>query len=651
MSDPENSKRRHLLFVLTILACGLTVWHTVGLVVDCPHWLHGVGWIWRRKIPSFTYPRFALFLGTASVWFSVLGLTIRARGTWPRWKVNVLLGWAILFTPFFQLVAVAQHQSQPLSVAFLTTTATTSGFFHEGVQIEDPIEFVQNHADHMPKYRGIHLMTQPPGWPVAFWATRELWERFPQAAEWVGHWFLRYDCLSYNLRNYTPAQIASASLQMSVLLWSGLGVLPLYLLGRNLFSHRVARLAAVVYPLLPGFPAFQAHFDVLYAVLAVTALWLAQRAISRGRWHDYLLLAALLVGMTLFGFGPLAIAALVDTFALVYILLHHAWSRYYWQRLLKMNAAVALMLIATWGGLWLLWQASWLDMFLISRRSHQTLRGNYPLWPLYNLYDFGMFLGLPLAVWAFAGGIAAARRAIRHTPQQGDALILGWLLALLGLNISGEVQAETARLWLFLMPPALLIGLGTLATGLEAKASERKNTEAWRWTVVVVLVLYGVEALTIACLFGGCCAPISSTPQARWTLPSSAQRISYQLGDSIALQGYEIKEGGDKVTITLYWRALTRTGADYSVFVHLLENRTELVSQSDGTPSGGRLPTWCWAPKEIVTDDHVLSVALQEDQSYQIGVGMYDWRTGARLPVDPPVADRVIRVPFAQITD
>jgi hypothetical protein len=30
---------------------------------------------------------------------------------------------------------------------------------------------------------------------------------------------------------------------------------------------------------------------------------------------------------------------------------------------------------------------------------------------------------------------------------------------------------------------------------------------------------------------------------------------------------------------------------------------------------------------------------------YVLGVGLYDWRTGVRLPVEPPVADEMIRLP------
>jgi hypothetical protein len=325
MLESNEKKRGYLAIALIILAGSLTLWYMIGLAIDWPSWLRGGGgWVWMRHVPTFAWFRFVLLSSVVIIWLAVLGWVIQSTTMWARWQVGALLGWAVIFVPFTQLVIAAQHHSQPLAVSFLTTTAPTAGFFHEGVQIEDPVAFIQKHADRMPGYRGVHLQTQPPGWAVAFWAARQLWQQFPKAADQVGHWLLRCDCTSHEFQNYTPAQIASATLQMSLLLVSGFGVLPLYLLGRNLFSARVARLAVVSYPLLPGFLVFQAYFDVLYAILAIVVLWLAHRVLTKGHWRHFLVLAVLLVGMTLFSLGTLAVVALVNAFMLAYVWL---WAR------------------------------------------------------------------------------------------------------------------------------------------------------------------------------------------------------------------------------------------------------------------------------------------------------------------------------------
>lgn len=614
---------------LAVLAIVLSLAYVAGLVADWPSWLHGVNWVWVRRVPETSWGRLGLLAGMGLLWLAVLWMVLRTRQEWPRRWTVWLLAWAMLFTPLMQLVIAAQHRSQPLAVAFLTTV----GFLQPGIEIEDPVAFIQQHAAQMPHYRSVHLQTQPPGWPVAFWAAREGWERFPAAAESAGHWLLRYDCFSTDLRGLTPSQIAAATLQMSILLISSLGVLPLYGLGRDLFSPAVARLALVVYPLLPGFLVFQSRFDVLYAVVAITAVWLAQRFISKRHWFDVLLLAALLAGITFFSIGPLTTLLLINAYLALYLWIGNRLRRDFWL-LVVVNGAVLLALTLFWGGLWLLWGVSWPQIVATGRELHHELRLGYPAWGLFNLYDFGVFFGLPLFVFAISGGIGAARRLLRHAAEPGDALILGWWLFLLALNLSGEVRAETGRLWLFLAVPGLLVGVAALLRPLPSPPARRP-------LVFLVLVAFALQAAVTGYFLGGRVSA-ATVPEARWLLPAAATRTHYQLGDTIALQGYTVEPHDNELAVTLYWRALTWTRADYLAFVHALDGNGNLLAQSDQTPAAGALPTWCWVPGEVVEDVHTLP---GDEEPVHLGVGLYDWRTGERLPVMPLAVDQVIVLP------
>jgi hypothetical protein len=117
------------------------------------------------------------------------------------------------------------------------------------------------------------------------------------------------------------------------------------------------------------------------------------------------------------------------------------------------------------------------------------------------------------------------------------------------------------------------------------------------------------------------------------------------------LLGYETRETADSVEVTLYWQALTRIEGDYSVFVHLMQEKGVVLAQHDGAPVEGLLPTWCWLPGEVVGDIHSVPVVSAEGQPYQIGVGLYDWRTGLRVPVGPAVPDNIIRLPFKAVPE
>jgi hypothetical protein len=218
-----------------------------------------------------------------------------------------------------------------------------------------------------------------------------------------------------------------------------------------------------------------------------------------------------------------------------------------------------------------------------------------------------------------------------------DAFILGWWFVLLCLNLSGEVKSETGRIWLFLTFPGLLIGIAALGQTFRA-------SRALRPLLLLVLVAFALQAAVTGYFLGGR-VPEATAPEARWFVPAGATRLSYQLGDAIALQGYTARPSGNDLAVTLYWKALGWTRADYLAFVHLLDEEDVLIVQSDHAPANGRLPTWCWVPGEVVEDLHLLPGVGATSSSFQLGVGMYDWRTGERLPVTPPAAGQIIWLP------
>jgi len=123
-------------------------------------------------------------------------------------------------------------------------------------------------------------------------------------------------------------------------------------------------------------------------------------------------------------------------------------------------------------------------------------------------------------------------------------------------------------------------------------------------------------------------------------LPADAQPehpSPASLGDHYRFLGYDLRlteaAPGDRIPLALYWQATEPVTEDLSVFVHLLDPAGELAWQEDGAAAHGIRPTWSWAPGEVVVDPHM--VALPEylpEGNYLLTVGLYDWRTGERLP-------------------
>jgi len=110
-----------------------------------------------------------------------------------------------------------------------------------------------------------------------------------------------------------------------------------------------------------------------------------------------------------------------------------------------------------------------------------------------------------------------------------------------------------------------------------------------------------------------------------------------RLGEGILLLGHSLSEAhvrpGDRVALTLFWRALRPIGADYTVFTHLLGPKG-VIAQADGQPCGGAYPTSHWTEDQVVEDRY--EWLIPEDTplgEHPIEVGMYLLDTGKRLPV------------------
>jgi hypothetical protein len=112
-------------------------------------------------------------------------------------------------------------------------------------------------------------------------------------------------------------------------------------------------------------------------------------------------------------------------------------------------------------------------------------------------------------------------------------------------------------------------------------------------------------------------------------------------GEVITLQGYDLVREGAALHVTLYWRSVGVTDVDYTVFVHLRDEAGQVVAQMDRPPVAGQYPTSLWDAGEIIPDS--LTLTLPPSDSYHLLVGLYDLRTGARLPV-PGSAEGAVRL-------
>ena len=142
----------------------------------------------------------------------------------------------------------------------------------------------------------------------------------------------------------------------------------------------------------------------------------------------------------------------------------------------------------------------------------------------------------------------------------------------------------------------------------------------------------------------------------RFETPVGAQNTpqSVDFGGFARYRGHEIHSNrlwpGRQITFSIYWEAVNEAEQDYSIFLHLRDAQGNLITNSDG-PVGldenrRFYSTLVWEPGEFIRDERQLRVP--EDREYDLGegyalwIGIYDWRSGERLPVtidDEPAGD------------
>jgi len=125
-----------------------------------------------------------------------------------------------------------------------------------------------------------------------------------------------------------------------------------------------------------------------------------------------------------------------------------------------------------------------------------------------------------------------------------------------------------------------------------------------------------------------------------WPIYQPRQVVQATFDEAIKLIGYDITEQ----SVTFYWQSLNPVSIDYTVFVHLLDEAGNVISQHDAPPTNNIYPTHWWSTGEIIADRRELPL---NSQVKAMRFGLYDLLSGQRLPVtatDLPQQDNAVTI-------
>jgi 4-amino-4-deoxy-L-arabinose transferase-like glycosyltransferase len=509
---------------------------------------------------------------------------------------------------------------------FRTISSGASGVFTVGSHIGNTTDFLTRYTELMPTFP-VHPQRYPPGLPLLIHGGQRLFAQFPRLSDQIGYYFRLYQCRDLALMSLPNSALAAATVQMLLPLFSGLVVFPLYGLARRALGRETAVYTVALYPLIPSFALWAAIWDQFYPLLAVMAWYFFYMGLT-GRRRSLIGLAGMIISVASFlTFGILALLVPMGLWALFWLLLNGRERN--WRAILLDGCFFFLGVISVWAIVQIVFGTSFWEIWQVSMGFHLGLGLNYKKWVWLHLYDFGIFLSIPLLILTVIGLLLAVRDSwLRHW----QPFILAFGLGLLLLDISGMSQGEVSRVWLFLTPFAVITAVwGQLRLFRKPRA------------MAVILGLMVIQLLIfnafLRILTTGVADPVPR--EVVYTTPAFANPLDVQFGEEVRLLGYELEETAVSPSrplhLTLFWKSLQPMNHPYTVFTQLLGPDNQVIAQQDNMPVQNSLPTTCWLPGEVVSDPYVLNIGPDVlPGSYTLVTGLYQLETGERLtPAGP----------------
>ncbi len=525
---PEGSRERKTACQpcrdrLLWLALGLGVVACLAIYFHVPYVNGPKGpkqWVWpymHRNVflPSLLGGAWRLVLGGALVgalvWLCRLGTPSRTARRWGG--LIGLFCWGLFFI-WASLVAAT-----PMRLAHLpriVRSATWTSYFTLAQWIQSgrrpPLEeTLQRYAELVPDLP-LHASTHPPGPVVSSYAILRLFQDHPGLTAAVSDFYQKIgtDPALVGVEKLTAVEVAAESIGILVVVCGLLGIFPLFWLVQRAMSaesepggeeaaERTAWAAALLWAHYPALVLMLPAFDLIYPTIALLCLYFALKGLSE---------RPIVWGIAL---GLAFMTGIVFVFTLLFLvpmLCLMAWLEMSRRAgSLRPKAVLEKMSPSDPGGrrLWVLVCATVATCFVVEallryrfgihlmqiffaavHNQNETLlprlNRTYKVWVWYNVWDFLLFAGWPLAVLALTW-MARGLRDWWKNPAVLVPAIAIFPVTILAVDLSHQLSAETARVWLFLAPGIAWAGAAELV---------RRCGAHWGWGLGGLLLVQTV---------------------------------------------------------------------------------------------------------------------------------------------------------------
>jgi hypothetical protein len=434
-------------------------------------------WVWPHQTALGPY-RLWVFGGPA-LGLVLLAIGLRRIAAGGRWTRGLALG-GIVALGFFAAVGVKSVVSPgtPYLLGMIASRSSTS-YFVEARQLADDDRglraWLHAYSERMPTMLG-HARTHPPGAvlfyrvfigiartnsPLTRAAGKALVAIAGEDAESLTTEFGHIQGhLPYPWEHTWPDVVAAWLIALALALCAALVAVPIYRImgdARAGGSPLAGLCGALLWVTVPSALCFTPQLDQFLCLVAAGSVCLFALGLRSNRWGWSAASGACVAVGIFTSFGLAVIAAMLVLWGAL------ARRRKAAPPLLFFAAGVVVPLVAVA----LIAGMDWAAIARTAAELHrveitQAFPRRYGPWLGWNVLEVLLFGGLAVAGWM---AVHLARRARGRTGPRTDLdwLFLAWVLALVVLDLSGGTRGETARIWLFLMPPMAMAAGSELA--------------------------------------------------------------------------------------------------------------------------------------------------------------------------------------------
>lgn len=429
-----------------IIATVITLLFAFAIAIDISPYLRGPApyapdWRWEYNFVN-TYPKmWAPILVATSIIF--LFYKVEKKNWIAKYKGRILLLFASL-SYILQFALLFANRAGINGLLSRIINPDVNGYFTTALTVHNISDFLKDYNSNVLSF-SMHAQGHPPFAILFFYWIDQFFKAFTFLNNFVSNISPNTQQINLIWTSLLPNEKLSALfLMLFIPLLVSVTSILLYFVAEKLYDAASALRALTLYIFIPSVLLFIPINDSFISLFPLLSL-----LILIGSFGTKSRLLVLLSGLV-FSVGIYFSISLLPLI-LIFIWLVVPKLKFKTEDITKFLFFFLLgnLLIPT--ALWVLFKFDSIKMIQVLMMGLPESR-NYTTWVLYNLYDFFVFIGIPLTIAFIILFYRTSKTLLTKRWEKIDPLFLSFSLMLLIVNFSGSVKGEVARIWIPFVP-------------------------------------------------------------------------------------------------------------------------------------------------------------------------------------------------------